>query len=226
VDPLKTFKNLSKEKQQRICQIAIEEFSQNGYGRASINTMVKRLGIAKGSIFQYFGDKKGLFLYAFEMAMEQVKLYLKTTRDESKDQDIFARLEKTLLAGIRFLKKHPVIFRLYLRVMFDSSIPFREEVLLSLRKDSHDFLRSMLESAGNGGEIRKGLNYDHTAFLLDAIMDRFLQARSIPHLDGGLGLFSCDEKIAETWAADIIDILRFGIGAIDSRSGKPQEPAS
>jgi AcrR family transcriptional regulator len=222
--PLKTFHNLSEEKQQRICSIAIEEFSRNGFARASINTMVKRLQIAKGSIFQYFGDKNRLFLFAFQTAMDQVKRYLKTTRDNTREEDLFTRLEKILVAGIHFLKRHPTIFRLYLRVMFESAIPFREEVLLSLRRDSHDFLRSLLEQAKVRGEIRDGIDCDRAAFLLDAVMDRFLQARSVPHLDAGLGLFTCDQQTAEKWAVDIVDIIRFGVGAPFPKASQLREP--
>ncbi len=65
VNPRKTFQNLSKEKQERITRIAVEEFAYKGFEGASINSMVGRMKIAKGSIFQYFGDKKGLFLFVF-----------------------------------------------------------------------------------------------------------------------------------------------------------------
>lgn len=47
--------------------------------------MVNSLQIAKGSIFQYFGDKSGLFMYVFGVAMERVKNYLRDVRDSSAD---------------------------------------------------------------------------------------------------------------------------------------------
>ncbi|MGD8916938.1 MAG: helix-turn-helix domain-containing protein, partial [Syntrophobacterales bacterium] len=52
-----TFAKLPSEKQERVLDAAIEEFSRWGYDKASINRMVDRIGIAKGSIFQYFGSK-------------------------------------------------------------------------------------------------------------------------------------------------------------------------
>ncbi len=130
---LKTFQKLSDAKQERITRIAVEEFSEKGYARASINHIVSRLGIAKGSIFQYFGDKKGLFLFVLNSAMEKGRDYLRTVRDQTGNESLFTRLEASLLAGHFFLQKHPMIYRLYIRIMFEYEIPFRNEILLSLR---------------------------------------------------------------------------------------------
>ena len=210
--PLKTFRNLSEEKQDRIRRVAVEEFSEKGFAGASINAMVGRLGIAKGSIFQYFGDKKGLFLFVFNTAMEMVKEYLRTVRDQTAQEDLFTRLEATLLAGVLFLKKHPVIYRLYIKTLFEYDVPFRNEILMSLRSYSLKYLRSLLSDAWDRGELRKGLDLDKAAFVLDALMDRFLQAQTVPHLDAGSGIHQCSEATAREWVRELTEMMRLGIG--------------
>ena len=80
-----TFQKLSKEKQERITRIAAEEFGNKGFDGASINAMVARMKIAKGSIFQYFGDKKGLFLFVFNRSVEMVKDYLRSLSEEAAE---------------------------------------------------------------------------------------------------------------------------------------------
>ena len=82
--PLHTFANLPAAKQDSVTRVCLEEFSENGYQRTSINTIVKRLGIAKGSIFQYFRDKEGLFLFVFNMSLEKVKGHLKQVREDTE----------------------------------------------------------------------------------------------------------------------------------------------
>ena len=210
--PLKTFQNLSKVKQDLITRVAIEEFSKKGYAGASINSLVERLGIAKGSIFQYFGDKKGLFLFVFNKSTDMVKEHLRKIRDLPMDEDLFARLEKTLHAGVLFLKKHPIIYKLYLKILFEPGIPFRDEILLSLRKQSLKYFRSLLERAKERGEIRDDIDIDKASFVLDAVMDRFLQAQTMLHLDAGLGIYKCDENNAGYWITDLVDIMRLGMG--------------
>ena len=209
----RTFDNLSAEKRSRITEVALEEFGQKGFDAASINRMVGRLGIAKGSMFQYFGDKQGLFRHVFHAATARVKDYLRAVRDETRDEGLFVRLEGTLLAGIRFVREHPRIYALYLRVLFDSRVPFRDELLDSLRSNSQRFLRQLVVSAAERGELRPGVDPDRVCFLLDAIMDRFLQSLCVPHLDGGLGVYGCDESAARRWAGDLMEIVRLGVGS-------------
>lgn len=210
--PLKTFQNLSKSKQDRITRIAIDEFSEKGFAGASINAIVQRLSIAKGSIFQYFGDKNGLFQFVFNSAMERVKNYLRTVRDQTADKDLFTRLEKTLMAGVVFIQDHPLIYKLYLKILFESKIPHRSEMLLSLREYSLEYIRSLLETAQKRGELRDDLNLDQASFVIDAVMDRFLQARTISHLDAGLGIYSADEADIRRRVSNLVEMIRLGIG--------------
>ena len=218
--PLKTFLNLAQAKQDRIIDVALDEFSQHGYLQTSINTIVKRLGIAKGSIFQYFGDKRGLFLFVFNLSLDQVKTFLKGVRDETAGSDLFFRLEKTLTAGVRFINAHPLLYRLYLRILFESGIPKRNELLFAIRHNSHEYLRGLIDDARQSGELREDLDPDIISFILDAILDRFLQAQSIEHLDAGLGLYRIDETGARDWIRHIVHLIQHGI----SKSAWKEEP--
>ncbi len=206
-----TFMNLPEAKRRLITDVAVNEFSSKGYDGASINCMVNSLKIAKGSIFQYFGDKSGLFMYVFGVAMEMVKNYLRDVRDSSVGEDLFSRLDRTMAAGIKFVKEHPRIYALYLRIQFDQSTPFRDEILSALKQYSFTYLRSLLHDAREHGELREDADLDQMAFLLDAVMDRFLQSLSMEHFDAGLGLFQFDRGQAEKWSRELIEIIRNGI---------------
>ncbi len=61
-----TFSNLPPEKQEKIVDAAVREFARHGYKKASINTIVRDAGIAKGSLYQYFHNKEELFVFIFE----------------------------------------------------------------------------------------------------------------------------------------------------------------
>lgn len=210
--PYKTFQNLSASKQHRIIGAAIDEFGKKGYAGASINSLVDQLGIAKGSIYQYFGDKKGLFVFVFTTCTEMVKDRLKLLREQTARDDLFSRLEKSLSAGITFLQQHPHIYKLYINVLFGSKIPFREEILGSLREYSYDYLRSLLTAAEEKGELRDGVDINKICFVLDAVMDRFIQTRTISQIDAGLGIYKAGPEELRHWIRDIMEIMRIGIG--------------
>lgn len=209
--PRKTFQNLSPEKQERITRIAVEEFGNKGFDGASINAMVSRMKIAKGSIFQYFGDKKGLFLFVFSRSVEMVKDYLRTVRDQSANDDLATRLTKILSAGIVFIKQHPLLYRLYTKVLFDPKVPFRDEILTSLRQYSTEYLKSLLENARIKNELKSGIDPDKAAFVLDAVMDRFLCSHTIKHLDSGLGIYHASSEETNIWIAEISHMICNGL---------------
>ncbi len=211
--PQKTFNNLPDEKREAIIRVVLEEFSENGYRKASINTIVGRLGIAKGSIFQYFKDKEGLFLFIFNLSLEKVRHHLRTVRDQTRDQSLFIRIEKTLQAGVDFIRAHPLAYRLYLRVMFESHIPYRQEILASIRGYSHDYLKALIVTAQARGELRDDIQPDVAAFILDAVLDRYLQALSINHLDAGLGLTELDAVAGRLWIRRIVETLQKGLAS-------------
>ena len=52
---------------------------------------------------------------------------------------------------------------------------------------------------------------DVVSFMLDAILDRFLQARRIEHLDAGLGLYRIDDVGARYWITNIVRLVNNGI---------------
>lgn len=218
----KTFTNLAPAKQAKIVETAVTEFSAKGYRGTSINALVSRLGIAKGSLFQYFGSKKSLFLFVFDQVIEQAKENLRPVRDEADPTDFFGRLEKTLLAGVAFIRQHPCYYKLYLTVMFESNIPFRTEILQSFRHYSLEYLQSLLETARAGGEIREDVPLEQVAFWLDAMMDRFLQAQVTRYLDGGLGLGEADDAKIRQWIDSLMKVIRNGL-ALTEYMGKENE---
>lgn len=58
-----TFLRLPEEKRNRVLDAAWEEFTAVPYAEASINKIIRRASIPRGSFYQYFTDKTDLFVY-------------------------------------------------------------------------------------------------------------------------------------------------------------------
>ena len=61
--PKDTFFNLPEEKRQKIVEAAMLEFENNSFDSASINQIISVAQISKGSFYQYFEDKKDLYMH-------------------------------------------------------------------------------------------------------------------------------------------------------------------
>ncbi|MDY0132334.1 MAG: TetR/AcrR family transcriptional regulator [Desulforegulaceae bacterium] len=206
-----TFLNLPSDKKEKIIKVSTEEFASKGYKGASINSIVQKIEIAKGSIFSYFGDKEGLFLYIYKFAIEKVKDYLRDVREKTKNENIFERLKKIFESGVEFTDNHPNIYRIYIRMLLNSDIPLRKDIQKKIRKEAHEFLCELLYDAKIKGEIKKNTDIKLAAFVIEAVMDRFLQTRILPFLDPGADIFGANKKKCEELINEIIIILKTGL---------------
>lgn len=62
------FAKLEPQRQEKILEAAGEEFAEHGYDAASVNRIVDRAGLSKGSLYYYFDDKNDLFSTTIERA--------------------------------------------------------------------------------------------------------------------------------------------------------------
>jgi AcrR family transcriptional regulator len=66
------FENLEPEKQEVILRAAGEEFATRGFEAASINRIIERSGMSKGSVYYYFDDKADLFSTVIERSTQRM----------------------------------------------------------------------------------------------------------------------------------------------------------
>lgn len=66
------FDNLEAEKQEAILRAAGEEFAEKGFESASINRIIQRSGMSKGSVYYYFEDKADLFATTLERSFQRI----------------------------------------------------------------------------------------------------------------------------------------------------------
>jgi len=70
--PKDTFFRLPDDKRDRILKGAKKEFYNCTFSEASINRIIKDAEIPRGSFYQYFEDKKDLYLYVIEENIKSV----------------------------------------------------------------------------------------------------------------------------------------------------------
>lgn len=84
--PKDTFFNLPEEKRERIIDAAIDEFAAYPFHQARVTAIADQAGIAKGSFYQYFEDKKDLFKHLIELMVEKKLSYINRDMVESKEK--------------------------------------------------------------------------------------------------------------------------------------------
>ena len=205
------FRNLSSEKQEKVFQAAVGEFASKGYRGASMNSLVKAAGISKGSLFQYFRSKRNLFDAVLEIAVQQVKRYLKQVRAETEDLSFAERLEKLLRSGFRFIDEHPLLTAVYFQLLQSGDAPFGSDRMVQLRRQGSEFLSDLVERAVSKGELSPAIDVQRTGFLINSLLETLLRAYYTEFLDSGLGLYKGNSEELDLWIKAAVNLICSGI---------------
>jgi len=209
------YEKLEPTVKQRIFDAALVEFGRFGYGASSMNRLVEGAGISKGALFKYFGTKSGLFGFIYSSTLDEVKDRLRAIRDNTRDEPFFTRLEKIIIAGLEFTTDKPLSAAVYYRVIYTGDAPHGNKILSEVQDTSRRFLCSLIEDGIAKGELREELDPDRTAFILQSVLDRFLQAHYLefmaPALEMGSDKPTDVRNIWEKWITEIVSIFKYGL---------------
>ena len=121
------FLQLNREKQEKILGVAIREFADKGFSKASTNEIVKDAGISKGILFHYFQNKKNLFLFVYDYFMELCmgEFFKKVDMEE---RDIFIKLRQISSFKLELMHKYPMIFKFFEMTMVEEGSEVKSEI--------------------------------------------------------------------------------------------------
>lgn len=139
--PKDTFANLPPDKRERFIAEALAEFSAQPYDSASLTRVVARLGIAKGSVYQYFDDKFDLFAWLVDEAARRKRAFV---GPPPQVPDPVERLAALYAVGLRWWVAEPAWARLGLRLLEPSTEPRLDALRARARAASLRFVRELL----------------------------------------------------------------------------------
>ncbi|MCS7039370.1 MAG: TetR/AcrR family transcriptional regulator, partial [Anaerolineae bacterium] len=167
--PKPTFFNLPEEKREAICRVALEEFAAHPYGQVSINRIVARAGIAKGSFYQYFDSKKDLLFYLLDRAGQAKMDYLAPIIQNIENHDFFTLIRELYIKGIEFAKSHPEYTEIGKRLLENRNTPIYHEIVKKNIPQAYEFFENLLRHAINRGEVRADIDIKLLAYLIASV---------------------------------------------------------
>ena len=158
---------------------AMEVFWERGYESTSITDLMAATGLAKGSLYKGFGDKRSLFLRALQRYMEQQRRMFQDTLSVHKSPGAGLVAWLTHIVGTATRKGlRRGCMTINCVVELAPHEPDLRKVLRNNEKHFEKFYADTLERGVQTGEFRKDLDTDKGArFLLTLISGLQVQGK-------------------------------------------------
>ena len=229
--PNQTFFNLPDKKRQTITKLAIAEFANNDYKNASITKIVKQAKIAKGSFYQYFEDKKELYLYLVDLANKEKLAFMQKAKAPESNMRFFPYLRWLFDMGTKFDLTHPALSQIINRAVY-GDLPFREEVLAMTQASSNEYIKQLVQNGIEQGDVANDINPDMAGFAIATLgegLRHYIPAQlginTKQLADKGVDA-DIDMKAINQIYDDLFQILEHGLGSNSSSKSTKSKAAT
>ena len=175
----------AEAKRELIVACAMRHFAEDGYQGARIEDMAAELGIAKGSIFQHYGSKAGLFFESYRRAVGAMPAWLDVPEEVRADG--FFRIVRYWLDRTEHLVKEDwVPYRVVLIGNYSTDLTLKREINRWLVSEDPYGTLEFVEWGQERGEVRADLDLETIVSLVDWLSGAIQDALVTEELDPGL----------------------------------------
>lgn len=194
----------NQQMRRRIMDSALAEFSGQGYGASSVNTICSSQGISKGIIYHYFKTKDELFLACVEECFSLLTEYLSKRMQNGQSDKAEEQLERYFTCRMAFFAAYPVYQRIFCEAIVSPPEHLKAEIL-SCKKDFDTLNIKILEQLLARLPLRKEHTEEEIIEMFRQFQD-FMNAR-YPAFD----LQGSEFELHEKQCRNTLNILLFGI---------------
>ena len=212
------FRPRSEAKRARIVEAATQHFAEHGYHAARVGDIATALGIAKGSIFQHFGSKDGLFFEVYKRSVRSFAKYLDVPA-EVRESGFFEVLRYWLARTEHLVHEDWIPYRISLLGNYGTDLVLKREINRFLISEDPYGTVAFVRFGLDRGELRDDLDIEMMVSIIDWMVERFQDALLTAELDPGL--FRRQGELAEKKEARIqqfLAMLQRAIGASQSKA--------
>ena len=118
-------------RKNELLDAAQELFFTKGYKQTSIESIIKKIGVAKGTFYYYFKSKEDLMNKLVKRMTNQIQLEVKKITERT-DLDALTKLNKAFIATRKTKLENIELIKLYLKVLYkDENIMLRHKIYMS-----------------------------------------------------------------------------------------------
>jgi AcrR family transcriptional regulator len=161
----------SARKRSLILNAAMHHFAHHGYEAARVGDMASQLGIAKGSVFQHFGSKDGLFFEAYKAAMRELPPYLDVPPQVTQG-GFFGVVHYRLSLPVEFWERYRVPYRLVMLGNYGSDLSLKKRISHFVATEDPLGTAAFVQMGIERGEVRSDVDPSLLTSVLECTFER------------------------------------------------------
>ncbi len=187
--PTVTWARVDPIRRAAVVEAAEAEFAAHGFSGGSLNVVARRAGVAKGSLFQYFADKRDLYAFIAETASQRVRSYMEQRiSDIDAGRPFFDFLTDLLDAWVAYFADHPRERALHAAATLEVDADARVSVRTVIHRHYLEVLRPLVQAAYARKDLRPDADTGALLSLLLLILPHLALAPYVRGIDPVLGL--------------------------------------
>jgi AcrR family transcriptional regulator len=175
----------AQAKREQIVGCAMRHFAEAGYQDARVEDIATELAIAKGSIFQHFGSKAGLFLEVYKHAVASLPAWLDAPT-ETLDEGFFATVDFWLERTAHLVEEDWVPYRVSLIGNYGTDLELKRDINRFLVSEDPYGTLEFVEWGQRRGEVRTDVDLEIIVSIVDWLSGSLQDALVTQELDPGL----------------------------------------
>jgi AcrR family transcriptional regulator len=189
--------NLYRQRQDEILDAAAPLFARHGYRQTDVQELADTIGVAKGTVYNYFPSKEALFLATVDRVMRRLQGAVQEAAESQPES--LERIAAAVRAHLAFFDTHPE----FVELLIVERAEFKDRLTptyFRYKEANEDKWRRLTEKLIRDGRVRP-IPVDR---MMDVISDLLYGAIFT-------NAFARRSKSFEQQAEDVLDVMWHGI---------------
>ncbi len=197
-----------KNSKEKILQASMEEFSQFGYEKVTMDSICAKHKISKGMMYHYYSGKDDLFLLCVQEMYTMMQAYIEERISELKKKEALEALKGFWTLRESFFEQHPEQKNIFENALLRTPEHLSEKIA-EIRRPIESLNRRFLHETLGKIELRENLKKENASIYLEAmesvfwkLVDQYLSKKLVSDVH------SMMETAGELWDMVLLGVVR------------------
>jgi AcrR family transcriptional regulator len=190
----------------------LDEAAEQGPAALNVKQVAERAGVSVGSLYQYFGNRRGLLDFATSLCARFVADTFDSYRPLLAALPLREGLAAYLAGGLEWSETQAGLVQFFLRAAYHGDPELAETLVRPVGAAMLDMVRDMLAAAAARGELRADVDLEAAARVVNLLAIALGDSYLLPHLNCYYQV--TDDAVSFQRSAEaMVDLILHGLAA-------------